>query len=202
MKIKKMLAMALALMLLAGLAGCGASKEEPPTDIEDAMSDEFAALMEGRKPVGELTDKEKRALIDEGRDLGLNVAFDNGSLVVTDDKGDLILRRDADGAVWDDFGNQIVANEWPDNEFTRQVPNPGVKNAAVKSNSGGITAMIDDMDEAAAKAYVEQLKGRGFTTELPGMELAHGIEYNAKNGAGYTVEFFWANGGANLVVTK
>jgi len=200
---KKLFAMLLALMLLAALAGCGGSGgEQEPIDIEDAVSDEFAALMEGRTPIGGLTDKEKRALIDEGRDLGLIVSFDDGGLTITDGNGDLIARRDADGVVWDEFGNAIVANEWPDNEFTRQVPNPGVKNAVVKSNPGGINAMIDEMEEAAAKAYVEQLKARGFTEELPGMDLKHGIEYNAKNGAGYTVSFFWANGGADLTVSK
>jgi len=203
MYMKKLFAMLLALMLLAGFAGCGASGGEE--DVETTASDEFAALLDGRKPPGKLTDDEKNKLAAEGKALGLNLDFDAGGLTITDGKGDVIFRQENDGTLWDEFGRELIAgSDWPDNEFTRQIPNPGLETCAGTSSSEGIEVMLDEMDEAAARAYVESLKDAGFTNELPGMGLKSKnlIEFKAKNAKGYIVEFLWANGGANLTVNK
>ena len=201
---KKMLALVLAGLLLAGFAGCN---REPVTiaDAKEAASDDFAALLDGRKPPGTLTEDEKKALMREGKSLGLNMKFDDDGLTISDDRGQVLFRQEEDGTMWDEFGNQTFAGSvWPDNEFTRQIPNPGIEACVAQLSADGLSAMLDEIDEAWARAYIEKLKEAGFTTETPGTGLKHPklIEYNAQNAAGYVVGFLWTGGGASLTVNK
>ena len=201
MKTRIFITLLCVLLLLTGLAGC----KKTPEDVtgEPSFSDDFEALMDGALELDSLTDAQKKKFAEEGGKYGYVVTFDNG-LTVSDDSGNVILRRAEDGAVYDDNGNLITAgSEWPDNEFTRQIPNPMIETSMAESNAQSFTARLDEMDKAAAEAYAAKLREAGFTTDVPtDFSYSKGVEVNAKNAAGYLVEFFWANGGAELKVSK
>jgi hypothetical protein len=79
---------------------------------------------------------------------------------------------------------------WPDNEFTRQVPDPGfgVHSATTSSNSCNITFSNTTIDKL--KEYVEAVKDAGFTTILTRETESRGVThylYTARNDNGYEV---------------
>ena len=191
------------LLLLTGLAGCKKTPDDDDDTTTSGFSDDFEALMDGALELDDLSDAQKRKLAEEGAERGYVVTFDNG-LTVSDDNGRVILRQAEDGAVYDGYGNQIVVGSaWPDNEFTRQVPNPMIETSSTTFNAQGFNSQLDEMDKAAAEAYAKKLREAGFTIDIPTDFLySKAVEVNAKNAAGYIVEFFWANGGADLKVHK
>jgi len=198
-----LIALLCVLLLLTGLAGCKKTPDDDADTTTSGFSDDFEALMDGALELDDLSDAQKRKLAEEGAERGFVVTFDNG-LTVLDDNGRVILRRTEDGAVYDEYGNLIVAgSDWPDNEFTRQVPNPMIETSSTTFNAQGFTSMLDEMDKAAAEAYAKKLREAGFTIDIPvDFSYSKGVEVNAKNAAGYIVEFFWANGGADLKASK
>jgi len=203
MKKRILISLLCVLLLLTGLAGCKKTPDDAPDTTTSGFSDDFEALMDGALELDSLSDAQKRKLAEEGAERGFVVTFDNG-LTVSDDNGRVILRRAEDGAVYDDYGTQIIAgSDWPDNEFTRQVPNPMIETSSAESNAQSFTARLDMMDKAAAEAYAKKLREAGFTTDVPpDFSYSKGVQVNAKNAAGYLVDFFWANGGAHLKVSK
>ena len=77
---------------------------------------------------------------------------------------------------------------WPDNEFTRQVPDPGfgVHSATTNSNSCNITFSNTTVDQL--KEYAETVKDAGFTTILTRESESRGVThylYTARNANGY-----------------
>ena len=85
--------------------------------------------------------------------------------------------------------NQYGGN-WPDNEFTKQVPDPGfdVHSVTTNSNSCNITFSNTTIDQL--KGYVETIKASGFTTVLTRETETRGMIhylYSARNANGYEI---------------
>jgi len=171
-----------ALLLLAGLAGCAGAKP----------GDDFAALLDGTLALDSITEAQKSAFIEEGEKHGFVVAFDDG-LSISDKNGGVLLRQTKGGVAPDEPGGQLVVGSgWPDNEFTRQIPNPGIefiKAAWHMENS--FTVELKGMDEAAAKAYAKQLKRAGFDGDVY-IECGYEVTFQTENEAGDAVKFFWS----------
>ncbi|MCL1895511.1 MAG: hypothetical protein FWG03_03090 [Clostridiales bacterium] len=83
--------------------------------------------------------------------------------------------------------------EWPDNEFTKQFPEPdfGTLSRSHLSNFG-FEAYFDDVTLDDVKNYVEQLKEAGFTSNLKVQDTAEdNYSFKAESSAGYLAEVFW-----------
>ena len=64
-----------------------------------------------------------------------------------------------------EISNQF-SGTWPDNEFTRQVPNPGFEVHSVTTNSNSCNITFRNTTIEQLKEYVETVKDMGFTTIL------------------------------------
>ena len=107
------------------------------------------------------------------------------------------------------FLNGTVAQfggEWMENEFTKQVPKPNfsMMGAAVEGDSFTVVFLGTSADEI--KAYVQELKSKGFTQdeevveeEMMGIVM---YSYSASNKAGYRVEIYSTFGTAGMTITK
>ena len=94
---------------------------------------------------------------------------------------------------------------WPDNEFTRQVPNPGfnVHSATTNYNSCNIT--FSDTTIEKLKEYVETIKDAGFTTTLTRETETRGVThylYSARNANGYEIVITQSVSYGILSITK
>ncbi len=98
------------------------------------------------------------------------------------------------------------STEWPDNEFTAQLPEPKMKVMGAYEEDGVFTAAFSGATADDIKAYAQELKAQGFTVDaeeedqnVMGMSI---YSYTASNAAGYQVELVFANGTAALTVTR
>ena len=79
---------------------------------------------------------------------------------------------------------------WPDNEFTRQVPNPGYEVHSVTTNSNSCNITFSNTTVEQLKEYAETVKDTGFTTTLTRETESRGVThymYTARNDNGYEV---------------
>lgn len=58
------------------------------------------------------------------------------------------------------------AGNWPDNEFTKQVPNPGFGTGNIYSDENELSTTFEDITMDEARKYGEKLKAAGFTENL------------------------------------
>lgn len=100
----------------------------------------------------------------------------------------------------------LLNSEWPDNEYTKQVPTPDMKILHSNSDDDGFTVAFNNASAEQIKAYAEKLKAAGFTTdaeeedkEVMGMAI---YSYTASNSDGYSVSLTFAVGSAGLVISK
>jgi hypothetical protein len=84
--------------------------------------------------------------------------------------------------------------EWPDDAYTRRIPNPNMELAFAtvnkKNNSFGAVFKRGTVSIDRMKDYVEKLKARGFTINAKVSESVRlgTYGYHAKNSAGYRVQ--------------
>ena len=94
---------------------------------------------------------------------------------------------------------------WPDNEFTRQVPNPGfeVHSATTNSNSCNLSFSNTTIDQL--KEYVATIKDAGFTTVLTRENEINDVKhylYTARNANGYEIVITQSVSYGILSITK
>jgi len=104
------------------------------------------------------------------------------------------MRIDQKDGTYAQFGG-----DWPDDEYTRRLPRPNmpISSAAHNEKSHSLGVMFKSNAEGGSitavkvKAYVEQLKARGFTIDAKPYENEElgNYAYRAKNSAGYLVVF-------------
>jgi len=100
---------------------------------------------------------------------------------------------------------QMFSTNWPENEFTKQVPKP-----SFETSFGGITSenefsviCVASIDQL--KDYVKELQKKGFTknADTTDMNMFGAIyNYTADNGKGYTVDVNSALGISTITVRK
>ena len=90
-----------------------------------------------------------------------------------------------------DMGNSNqYGGTWPDNEFTKQVPNPEFEMHSVTTNSNSCNITFSNTTVDQLKEYVETVKTAGFTTTLTRETETRGVThylYTAKNADGYEI---------------
>ena len=96
--------------------------------------------------------------------------------------------------------------EWPDNEFTKQVPEPPFSLLTASEDDGTFTAAFRNVTDGQIRDYVEKVKAAGFT-EDPELqdETVMGIaiySYTASNAAGYTVTVALSSGMGSISISK
>ena len=91
---------------------------------------------------------------------------------------------------------EFFIGEWPDNEFTSQVPKPPFPLAFGGFQDGDFCASFEDVPYADALAYGEQIQAAGFNIDLTVYDQEEGERYSfgAENSAGYGVDFTWKSG--------
>jgi len=100
---------------------------------------------------------------------------------------------------------QVFSAEWPENEFTKQVPRPKFEVSIGTLTEEGYSALSGALI-ADLKDYVEDLKRAGFnkdaeTTDTSAMGFTV-YDYQAHNGKGYYVEIGNAMGMSTISITK
>ncbi len=97
-------------------------------------------------------------------------------------------------------------SEWPDNELTRLVPDPGFKVKTVSEEDGEFGAVFSGVTADQMRAYAEKLKKAGFNVDAEVVDNSYmGIEvysYNASNADGVSVSLSVAAGVASMAVSK
>jgi hypothetical protein len=184
-------------------------------NMPDPSGIDFSSIMNGLGGAGtvwgEQTEEIKQQLIKAARENGFEISFDeNGCAVLTGVDGTQ-MKQNADGS-WlpvEGSGNVDIpqlGGDWPDNEFTRLVPNPGFKILMANGEEEGFTAAFTEVTVAQVRAYAEKLRAAGFTEdeELQDEEVMGMVIYSffASNGKGYSVSLSYASEMASLVVSK
>ena len=179
---KKALTMALvivfALALTLSLGGCGG--KDKGSDDQDSIDIEIGGPDDGGPDDSDSDD---------------NDSDDGGPVDVDEDLGE-----DGEYQILEVYYSDGSA-EWPDTEYTKQIPKPGVGNlvlchlSTVGFEAGFDTVSIDD-----ARNYGDLLKEAGFTI---GLEISDSEDaaspryrYNADNSSGYHVEMSWIESSA------
>jgi hypothetical protein len=111
--------------------------------------------------------------------------------------------------------NNGVSVEWPDNEFTQQIPKSDAPLFDVLGPSSLMEGMPENMNlmfrsddaEMQCRDYIEQLQGAGFTLPGDGANAAvkddpgnekgedRGVSYKAYNDSGWLVQVSWSSVG-------
>lgn len=107
----------------------------------------------------------------------------------------------------DDPDTPDLLYEWPDNEFTRQVPMPTFTDVMVTSSEDGVTLIKMSASVEEIKAYAAKAKAQGFTIDanetdqevMPGYRI---YTYTAENAAGYFLNVSFAAGTATISISK
>lgn len=151
----------------------------------------------------------KQELINDGKEHGYTVDYGlDGSTTLTYDDGTVMVQN-PDGTwnvVNDDGSLYQYGGNWPENEFTKQLPKPEMELLGANTEDGEFNvafanATIDDI-----RAYAEKVKAAGFDKDVDvqdqdvmGMTI---YAFNATNAVGYSVSVFYAAGTGGVTVTK
>ncbi len=164
---------------------------------------------EGITDYRELSPSEKQAIIDAGKEDGVDISFTpDGKMVAQDENGDIVVQN-PDGT-WTVQGEDgmigQIGGDWPENEFTAQVPRPEFPLLVAGAEESEFTASFTGVTLEQIRDYTEKLKAAGFTENaetqdetLMGMTM---YSYTASNADGYTVELFSAIGVSGLTIKK
>ena len=116
-----------------------------------------------------------------------------------------ILPEEAQIYITED-GEMQLGGDWPDNEFTRQLPNPNFDIMYALTSDNEFSTTFSNVDLGQTKAYVERIKSAGFTIDedTEDMEVMGMTVYNftAENAKGYKIQVYFGAGIAGLTVSK
>ena len=228
---KKLVILLLTVLLAIALVACsstgappagGGDEQEDQDDIyvtggddETSFADvDFSSIFSGNGTTKLLSDysaTDRQKLVSEAKDNGVDISFGaDGSATLKYDDGS-VAKQNSDGT-WNvtsaDGEEGQLGGEWPDNEYTKQLPKPsfGIFAAMVDDAEGTFGVTFADGDLDGIKAYVETVKASGFTinAETSGDSVAglNMYSFMAENEAGYTVEILHTQGMSALHITK
>jgi catechol 2,3-dioxygenase-like lactoylglutathione lyase family enzyme len=169
----------------------------------------LSVVIGGTGKLSEYDAAARQAMIDAARADGGDLEFKaDGSAVFTDPDGSVIIQHpDGTWTYVDDDGNQgQVGGDWPDNEFTKLLPKPDFTLVGANTYSNEFTVAFSGVTVEQVKAYVEQVKAKGFTANAETQDENYaGIAiytYSASNAVGYTVTITFSAGIAGLGIEK
>ncbi len=232
---KKVLTLILALILLLALPGCGLlgklmpkprssesmgpgiSELDEESDYEEYSEPDYSSEIFGddydytadATIYGQMNAAERAAFIAQAAASGTQVTFNaDGSTTFVGDDGS-VMTQNADGS-WigtDDEGTTQIGGEWPNNEFTKQVPKPDFGELfGASTQEKSFVVMFTDAKMDDVRAYIEKVKAKGFTINPETTdETAMGVtalSYTAENAAGYKVEIASVVGMNSITISK
>jgi len=174
---------------------------------------------------GNLSAAEKQAIVNSAKAYGVDVSFAaDGSVVYAYDDGTAaaIWYPDGTWAIRDEDGNEFsyvvnpdgtwtmkgsdgtevqLGGNWPDNEYTRQLPKPDMEIFVSVVEEDGFSVVFMNATTAQLKAYAETLKSHGFNIDVEVQEM-FGYTFSASNSAGYEVSLYDMSGMNGLTMTK
>ena len=213
---KRIFTMSLALILVLSLmTGCGKNKENGAFEgvdtsgttqennrLDESQSDhgdnndganiDFDAIFAGRSDIKltNLSESEKQKIIDAGEVVGVYVMF-------TDIDDDVFFTRLSDGynavwslgswTTWSDSDTGFIPAEWPNDDFTRLIPNPNFDLFTTNIYEDTFTAVFRNVTLDQIKTYTESVKNAGFAVN-PKLDEKTTYKYTASNGKGYSIE--------------
>lgn len=209
---KKLVLLSLSVLLVLGLSACG-NKEN--SDDQSASAEEavdFEAIWAGQATdvvYGKTDAATKQKIIDEAKKEGIEVSFGlDGSMTMVEKDG-AVMTQNPDG-IWsykDADGSEVqVGSKWPDNEYTKLIPEPDftILLAGVEGNS--FTVSFTEVTSEQLKAYVEEIKKAGFINEAEIVDQEYAgvstYSYTAKNDSGYRISIILSGEVCNLMIEK
>ncbi len=193
---------------VGNLAGSVANYEvEADLDIDKIYSDIETAITEQLED--KLLQEVQNMVNEELKEVGMTVEIkEDGSTKIQTETGIGVTQRE-DGSL------EIEATEgeieqldgnWPENEFTKQVPKPSFDATAANTQEKSFSVAFVDTNVDDIRAYVAELKNAGFTVDASNKDVeVFGVvaySYKASNGAGYSVEVTFAEKMCGLTITK
>ena len=94
---------------------------------------------------------------------------------------------DEELALLENNRDNLSAAEWPDNEFTKLIPEPDFELFSEGADANKFTAVFYNITVPMIKDYAEKVKTAGFTLDSSTSETDTTYTYTASNGQGYTV---------------
>ncbi len=188
------------------------SKSQTETTSEGGTFD-FISALSGKGPTdiifGKKSEEVKNDIIEAGKSMGIDVSFDSeGKMTIDDGKG-TIVRQNTDGSwmVKDANGSWAqLGGEWPDNEFTRQVPKPEFTLVGAALDNDNFAVAFNNVTLEQIKAYAEKIKDSGFNLNVDVQDkTVLGVTmytFEADNAAGYHVTIKIVSGVSGLTISK
>lgn len=169
--------------LSEGLFG-GMDFDELPADLQQQVQDE---------------------LEEEGVDIKTNA--DGSTTYVDADGSEITQNEDGTWVVTNEDGSTgQLGGDWPNNDYTKQVPKPPFSLTAASTDEYGFNVTFIGVEINDLREYVKELKNKGFTEDVESEDTeAYGIvifTYAASNGKGYRVEVTSAMGMCGMTITK
>lgn len=170
------------------------------TDIETAITDQLA---------DKLVQEVQNMVNEELKEVGITVEIkEDGSTKIETEIGIEVTQKE-DGS-WEvevpEGEIEELDGDWPDNEFTKQVPKPTFDAKAANTQDKSFSVAFVDTNVEEIRAYVEVLKNAGFTVDATNKDVeVFGVvaySYKASNGAGYRVEVTFAESMCGMIITK
>jgi len=187
---KKVLIMALVVLLAAGMAACApqAAAEKQAEQIIEGMTD-------GNVDV-DISDGGETISINT-EDGEMTISGDGDTAVVTTEDGEVTFEGDEDAAmVTDEEGNVLYESDesgiaWPAGDLTAGMPVfEGVVVTDNMPGDNGATIMFEGCDAAKAGAYLDTLKAAGWEmsadVDMDGEHMVSGTL-----GGSETITFMW-----------
>ena len=188
---KKLFALALALVLVLGFASCGLKNkveeaaqnavnnanqqsQDDPTEAPDAPADDYEPPITNPSADGTAPGNE------------------------IEDWADAMSQLNQLG--------ELFTAGWPENEFTKQVPKPNFETSLGIPTDGNEFSVLCGASLEQLREYTKELKKAGFKkNESTTDQSAFGMtvyNYTASNGKGYTVEVNSALGVTSITIKK
>ncbi len=228
---KKITAILLVLLLAFSLAACGGDKQpnnddplnrdDPSTsqtqsgenngDTSGAPDVDFNEIMGGATDTvwGKQDEATKQQIISEAKADGYDVTFgaDGSMTLVNPTTGETVIQNSDGTWTFDDGeGSGQLGGSWPDNEFTKLIPNPGFDMLMTSTEGNDFTAAFSNTTVEQLREYTEKVKAAGFTIDAETMDEDAGgmviYTYTAKNAQGYTIQISFAMGSSTVVIEK
>lgn len=186
---------------------------ESNTAEESAPTPDFASIISGNAATdtvwGKQDEASKQRIIEQAKQNGYDLSFDaDGGMTIKGPDGEE-MRQNPDGT-WvyhdENGGTQQYGGDWPENEFTKQVPKPDFDVRGASTDDDGFSVVFAEASLDEIRAYASKLKAAGFreNEELTDQEIMGVVIYTfmADNEAGYTVKLTSANGVSGLSISK
>ncbi|MBO4217304.1 MAG: hypothetical protein J5940_05135 [Clostridia bacterium] len=216
---KKLLVIALALLLVFSFAACGVSSGGEATEGSRPSGD---ASTSGSKPTdgttptegsevfdlseilsgeagtdviwGKLSRSEKDKIVEAARADGIEVSFGaDGSMTVTDGDGNTVIQNPDGTWVFRSNDGSVgqYGGNWPDNEYTRLLPKPDIALLAASTDEDGFSAAFSNATVEQIRSYAEKVKDKGFNVD---------VDITDETVSGYVIYSFTASNASGYTV--